>query len=776
MSKTNRKQDALDYHSQGRPGKIQVVPTKPTNSQRDLSLAYSPGVAEPCLRIAENKEDVYKYTAKGNLVAVISNGSAVLGLGDIGPEAGKPVMEGKGLLFKIFADIDVFDLELDTQNIDEFVTIVKALEPTFGGINLEDIKAPECFEIERRLKEVMSIPVMHDDQHGTAIISAAALINACELQKKKLDKVKIVVNGAGAAAISCTRLYVSLGARKENIVMLDRSGVIRSDRANLEGTKAEFATGLKIDTLEDAVKNSDVFIGLSSPDVLTAEMLKTMAKNPIVFAMANPDPEIAYDLAIKTRKDIIMATGRSDYPNQVNNVLGFPYIFRGALDVRATGINEEMKKAAVIAIAELAKKTVPESVNLAYNLKNIKFGKDYIIPKPIDFRLITSVSPAVAKAAMDSGVARKGIKDWEAYNEELKARLGLDDKIMRNITNKAKSAPKRIVFAEADNYKILKAAQIVRDEGIAIPILLGNKAVINTIMLENELELDGVNIIDPLEELEKRSNFADYLYKKRQRRGITLFEARKLMKDRNYYGAAMVQFGKADALISGLTKDYPSTIKPALQVIGIEEGVNRVAGMYMMLTKKGPVFFGDTTVNENPTVDELVDITVLLDNSVRKFNIQPRVAILSYSNFGSNDGTVPEKVRQAVRILHEKHKDIIVDGDMQANFAMNAELLRDNYPFSTLVGAPANVLVFPNLESGNIAYKLLQEIGDAEAVGPILLGLNKPVHILQLGSSVREIVNMVTIAVVDVQTKEEEGSAIENPKVKGLFKRALIKQ
>ncbi|MFZ4101745.1 MAG: NADP-dependent malic enzyme [Sphingobacterium thalpophilum] len=776
MSKTNRKQDALDYHSQGRPGKIQVVPTKPTNSQRDLSLAYSPGVAEPCLRIAENKEDVYKYTAKGNLVAVISNGSAVLGLGDIGPEAGKPVMEGKGLLFKIFADIDVFDLELDTQNIDEFVTIVKALEPTFGGINLEDIKAPECFEIERRLKEVMSIPVMHDDQHGTAIISAAALINACELQKKKLDKVKIVVNGAGAAAISCTRLYVSLGARKENIVMLDRSGVIRSDRANLEGTKAEFATGLKIDTLEDAVKNSDVFIGLSSPDVLTAEMLKTMAKNPIVFAMANPDPEIAYDLAIKTRKDIIMATGRSDYPNQVNNVLGFPYIFRGALDVRATGINEEMKKAAVIAIAELAKKTVPESVNLAYNLKNIKFGKDYIIPKPIDFRLITSVSPAVAKAAMDSGVARKGIKDWEAYNEELKARLGLDDKIMRTITNKAKSAPKRIVFAEADNYKILKAAQIVRDEGIAIPILLGNKAVINTIMLENELELDGVNIIDPLEELEKRSNFADYLYKKRQRRGITLFEAKKLMKDRNYYGAAMVQFGKADALISGLTKDYPSTIKPALQVIGIEEGVNRVAGMYMMLTKKGPVFFGDTTVNENPTVDELVDITVLLDNSVRKFNIQPRVAMLSYSNFGSNDGTVPEKVRQAVRILHEKHKDIIVDGDMQANFAMNPELLRDNYPFSTLVGAPANVLVFPNLESGNIAYKLLQEIGDAEAVGPILLGLNKPVHILQLGSSVREIVNMVTIAVVDVQTKEEEGSARENPRVKGLFKRSLIKQ
>ena len=775
MSKTNRKQDALDYHSHGRPGKIQVVPTKPTNSQRDLSLAYSPGVAEPCLRIAENKEDVYKYTAKGNLVAVISNGSAVLGLGDIGPEAGKPVMEGKGLLFKIFADIDVFDLELDTQNIDEFVTIVKALEPTFGGINLEDIKAPECFEIERRLKEVMSIPVMHDDQHGTAIISAAALINACELQKKKLDKVKIVVNGAGAAAISCTRLYVSLGARKENIVMLDRSGVIRNDRENLEGTKAEFATSRKINTLAEAVKDSDVFIGLSSPDVLTAEMLKTMAKNPIVFAMANPDPEIAYELAIKTRKDIIMATGRSDYPNQVNNVLGFPYIFRGALDVRATGINEEMKKAAVIAIAELAKKTVPESVNLAYNLKNIKFGKDYIIPKPIDLRLITSVSPAVAKAAMDSGIARKGIKDWEAYNEELKTRLGLDDKLMRTITNKAKSSPKRVVFAEADNYKILKAAQIVRDEGIAIPILLGNKGLISRIMLENELELDGVSIIDPLEELEKSAKFGEYLYKNRQRRGITLFEAKKLMRDRNYYGAAMVQFGEADALISGLTKDYPSTIKPALQVIGIEEGVNRVAGMYMMLTKKGPVFFGDTTVNENPSVDELVAITALLDHSVRKFNIQPRVAMLSYSNFGSNDGAVPEKVRQAVKILHEKHKDITVDGDMQANFAMNPDLLKDNYPFSTLVGAPANVLVFPNLESGNIAYKLLQEIGGAEAVGPILLGLNKPVHILQLGSSVREIVNMVTIAVVDVQTKEEESSALVNPRVKGIFKRALKK-
>jgi malate dehydrogenase (oxaloacetate-decarboxylating)(NADP+) len=769
MSKTNRKQDALDYHSQGRPGKIQVVSTKPTNSQRDLALAYSPGVAEPCLKIAENKEDVYKYTAKGNLVAVISNGTAVLGLGDIGPEAGKPVMEGKGILFKIFADIDVFDLELDTKSIDEFVNIVKALEPTFGGINLEDIKAPECFEIERRLKEEMSIPVMHDDQHGTAIISSAALINACELQKKKLDRVKIVVNGAGAAAISCSRLYISMGAKRENIVMLDRSGVIRKDRANLEGTKLEFATSRKISTLEEAVKDADVFIGLSSPDVLSAEMLKTMAKNPIVFAMANPDPEISYELACRTRKDIIMATGRSDYPNQVNNVLGFPYIFRGALDVRATAINEEMKIAAVKAIAELAKMPVPEAVNLAYNTKNLKFGKDYIIPKPIDFRLITAVSPAVAKAAIESGVARKVISNWEAYKDELKTRLGMDDALLRAVTNKAKSGPKRIVFAEADNYKILKAAQIVREEGIAIPILLGDKQRIREIILENELELDGVDIINPHEETEKSLKFAEYLFKKRQRKGLTFFEAKKLMRDRNYYGSTMVQFGEADALISGLTKNYATTIKPALQVIGTEPGVNRVAGMYMMLTKKGPVFFGDTTVNVNPTPEELVDITILLDRYVKKFNISPRIALLSYSNFGSNEGEVPEKAREAVNLMHQHYPEIVVDGEMQANFAMNSNLLKDNYPFSVLNGAPANVLVFPNLESGNIAYKLLQELGGAEAVGPILLGLNKPVHVLQLGSSVREIVNMVTIAVVDAQSKQD-GTEADAPR-KGLFNR-----
>jgi malate dehydrogenase (oxaloacetate-decarboxylating)(NADP+) len=771
MSKINRKQDALDYHSQGRPGKIQVIPTKPTNSQRDLALAYSPGVAEPCLRIAENKEDVYKYTAKGNLVAVISNGSAVLGLGDIGPEAGKPVMEGKGLLFKIFADIDVFDLELDTKNVDDFVKIVKALEPTFGGVNLEDIKAPECFEIERRLKEEMNIPVMHDDQHGTAIISAAALLNACELQKKKMDKIKIVVNGAGAAAISCTRLYVSLGAKKENIVMCDRSGVIRDTRINLDAIKAEFATSRKLDTLEEAMVDSDVFIGLSSADCVTQDMLKSMAKNPIVFAMANPNPEIAYELAISSRKDIIMATGRSDYPNQVNNVLGFPYIFRGALDVRATGINEEMKIAAVKAIAELAKKSVPEAVNMAYNETNIKFGKEYIIPKPMDMRLLTNVSSAVAKAAIDSGVARKIITDWDAYIEELKRRLGGDDAIMRAITNKAKSDPKRVVFAEADNYKILKAAQIVKDENIAIPILLGNKAAIKRIIEDNALELDGVEIIDPFQELERTNRYAESLYKKRQRRGVTLLEATKFLRDRNYFGASMVEFGEADAMISGLTKNYATTIKPALQVIGTEKGVNRVAGMYMMMTKKGPVFFGDTTVNVDPTAEELVDLTLLLERAVSKFNINPRIALLSYSNFGSNEGIVPEKVRKAVKILHEKHPNIVVDGEMQGNFAINAELLKDNFPFSSLVGEPANTLIFPNLESGNIAYKLLQELGEAEAVGPILLGLKKPVHIVQLGSSVREIVNMVTIAVLDVQGKEAEANANKG----GLLKRIVKK-
>ncbi len=756
MQKANRKQDALDYHSNGRPGKIQVVPTKPTNSQRDLTLAYSPGVAEPCLRIADNVEDVYKYTAKSNLVAVITNGTAVLGLGNIGPEAAKPVMEGKGLLFKIYADIDVFDLEVNAKSVDEFVTIVKSLEPTFGGINLEDISAPSCFEIERRLKAEMKIPVMHDDQHGTAIISGAALLNACEIQGKKLDKIKMVVNGAGAAAVSCSRIYLSLGVKKENLVMFDINGLITPGRTDLDEIRLNFATErTDISTLTDALKGADVFIGLSAGNVVTPDMLKGMAKNPIVFAMANPVPEIAFDVAIKARKDLLMATGRADFPNQVNNVLGFPYIFRGALDVRATAINEEMKLAAVKAIAELAKKAVPEEVNLAYNTRNLKFGKDYIIPKPMDRRLITEVSSAVARAAMESGVARKSITDWEAYSEHLRLSIGADDRILRNISNKAKQSPKRVVFAEADNYKILKAAQIVREENIATPILLGNCSRIKNIIKHSDLELDDVEIIDPRDEPGRFNEYAEYLYNKRQRRGVTESEARKLLTHRNYFGACMVQFGDADALISGLTKDYVTTIKPALQVIGTQAGVNRVAGMYMMLTKKGPVFIGDATVNVDPTVEELVDITALIDHSVQQFNVKPRIAVLSYSNFGSNDGEIPNKTRETVRILHERFPDMVVDGDMQANFALNPTLLSDNFPFSTLNGAPANTLIFPTLESGNIAYKLLQEIGDAEAVGPILLGLKKSVHVLQLGSSVREIVNMVTIAVVDAQEKAE---------------------
>jgi malate dehydrogenase (oxaloacetate-decarboxylating)(NADP+) len=719
-------------------------------------MAYSPGVAQPCLRIADNIEDVYKYTAKGNLVGVISNGTAVLGLGNIGPEASKPVMEGKGLLFKIYADIDVFDLEVNAKTVDEFVNIVKALEPTFGGINLEDISAPSCFEIERRLKAEMKIPVMHDDQHGTAIISGAALLNACEIQGKKLDKIKMVVNGAGAAAVSCTRMYLTLGVKKENIVMFDINGLITPERTDLDEIRMAYATMRKdAGTLAEAMKGADVFIGLSAGNVVSPDMLRTMAKNPIVFAMANPDPEIAYDAAIHARKDILMATGRSDYPNQVNNVLGFPYIFRGALDVRATAINEEMKVAAVKAIAGMAKKTIPETVNLVYNTTSLKFGRDYIIPKPMDPRLIIDVSSAVAKAAIDSGVARMAISDWDAYHEELRTRVGMDDKLLRNLTTKAKQDSKRIVFAEADTYKILKAAQIVRDEGIATPILLGNAKRIKQIMRDNDIDLGDVHIIDPKENCERIDEYADYLYQKRQRRGITLYESKKLLHDRNYYGASMVQFGEADALISGLTKDYATTIRPALQIIGTDTGVKRVAGMYMMITRKGPVFFGDTTVNVNPTVEEMVDITVLMEHTVKQFNITPRIAILSYSNFGSNDGPVPEKTREAVRILHERYPDMIVDGDMQANFALNADLLADNFPFSTLNGRPANTLIFPNLESGNIAYKLLQEMGGAEAVGPILLGLKKPVHVLQLGSAVREIVNMITIAVVDAQEKGE---------------------
>lgn len=755
MAAKTSKQDALDYHAKGRPGKIEVISTKDTKTQRDLALAYSPGVAEPCREIADNPEAVYKYTAKGNLVAVISNGTAVLGLGDIGPEASKPVMEGKGILFKIFADIDVFDIELNTKDIDAFVNAVKALEPTFGGINLEDIKAPDCFEIETRLKKEMSIPVMHDDQHGTAIISGAALINALELVEKKIDRIKLVVNGAGASAISCAKLYLALGVKREHIVMLDRNGVIRKDRPDLDETKAQFATSRNINTLEDAMTDADVFLGLSKGNVVTQDMVRSMAANPIVFALANPDPEISYELAVASREDVIVATGRSDYPNQVNNALGFPFIFRGALDVRAREINEAMKLAAVYALAELAKKPVPEMVNMAYNKKNISFGKDYIIPKLIDQRLITAVSPAVARAAIESGVARKIITDWEAYDNELRSRLGLDENFTRVIVNKAKHNPKRVVFAEADNYKILKAAQIVKDEGIAKPILLGDVEKIKKLIDENAIDLEDVPILDPRDaaQSDKRNLFAQQLYEKRQRKGITIYEAKKLMNERNYYGAMMVLDGEADALISGLTKNYPSTIRPALQTIGKMPGVSKVAGMYIMLTKRGPLFFADCTVNENPDTQTLVDITVMTAKAVQQFNIQPRIAMLSYSNFGSAHGEEPEKVARAVAILKRDYPGMMVDGELQANIAMNQELMRDNFPFCTLMGGGVNTLIFPNLAAGNITYKLLQELGTAEAIGPVLLGLNKPVHILQLGSSIREIVNMVTIAVVDAQSK-----------------------
>lgn len=752
-----RKQDALDYHSQGRPGKIEVIPTKPHSSQRDLSLAYSPGVAEPCLEIEKNPEDVYKYTAKGNLVAVISNGTAVLGLGNIGALASKPVMEGKGLLFKIFADIDVFDIEVDTRDIDTFVNTVKAISPTFGGINLEDIKAPECFEIERRLKEELNIPLMHDDQHGTAIISSAALLNACEIAKKKIGEVNIVVNGAGASAISCAKLYIAVGAKKENIVMLDSKGVLTLERDDLDEQKTFFATSKKkIKTLAEAIAGADVFVGLSKGNIVDQKMIQSMAKDPIVFALANPDPEIPYAEAMAARKDIIMATGRSDHPNQVNNVLGFPFIFRGALDVRATQINEAMKLAAVYAIAHLAKEPVPDTVNLAYDSKNIVFGPEYIIPKPIDPRLIYTVAPAVAKAAMESGVAQYNITNWETYENELINRLGLDNKLIRNLANKAKQNPKRVVFTEADHYKILKAAQQVADEGIAKPILLGDVEKIRKLIAENNLDLGDIPIIDPRSKSEedRRSAFGDLFFKKRQRRGFTLYEARKIMKERNHFGAMMVETGAADAMISGLTRKYSDPIRPALQIIGVQEGASRVAGMYILNTKQGPYFFADTTMNVNPTVQELVDITVLTANSVKQFNITPRIALLSYSNFGSSEGELPNKVRDAIEILHKNYPGMIVDGEMQANFALNNELLKEQFPFSDLVDKKVNTLIFPNLASGNIAYKLIQEMGGAEAIGPVLIGMKKPVHILQLGSSVREIVNMVTIAVIDAQAKK----------------------
>jgi malate dehydrogenase (oxaloacetate-decarboxylating)(NADP+) len=751
MIKIN-KEDALNYHSQGQPGKIEVVPTKMVSTQMDLALAYSPGVAEPCKEIAANKDDVYKYTAKGNLVGVISNGTAVLGLGNIGPEASKPVMEGKGVLFKKFAGIDVFDIEIDETDPDKFIQIVKSLEPTFGGINLEDIKAPESFKIENALREQMNIPLMHDDQHGTAIISSAALLNALELVGKNIRDIQVVINGAGAAAIACTKLYVALGVKLDHIVMFDKDGIINPHRNDLDIYRAQFVTMRKITTLAEAMKNADVFIGLSAGNVLSPELVKLMAKDPIIFALANPDPEIPYEVAMATRNDLIMATGRSDHPNQVNNVLGFPYIFRGALDVRATEINEAMKLAAVKALAELAKEPVPEIVHKAYSDNTISFGREYLIPKPLDPRLITVVSPAVAKAAMDSGVAKNPITNWERYHHDLQARIGINQKLMNRVMNQAKQNPKTVIFAEADHYKILKAAQIVLDQGIATPILMGNKVRIAELMEEYKLDLQGCRIVDPQEEDAKCEKYAHMFYEKRKRKGVSLFDARRLMRYRNYFGCMMVETGEADALISGLTRDYSKTILPALQVIGVEEGVNKVAGMYIILSKKEPFFFADTTVNLNPTAEEMVDIIGLTARYVRFFDTAPRVAVLSYSNFGSSTGEIPAKTSEATRLAKLKYPDLLIDGEMQANTALNPDLLREHYPFSELANEGANTLIFPTLEAGNIAYKLLQEMGGAEAIGPVLMGMRKPVHILQLGSSVREIVNMVAISVVDAQT------------------------
>lgn len=750
-----KKQDALDYHSSGRPGKIEVIPTKPYTSQRDLSLAYSPGVAEPCLKIAEDIDDAYKYTSKGNLVAVISNGTAVLGLGDIGPEASKPVMEGKGLLFKIFADIDVFDIEVDANDPELFIQTVKAIAPTFGGINLEDIKAPEAFEIERRLKEELSIPVMHDDQHGTAIISSAALLNALELAKKKIDKVKIVVSGAGASALSCAKLYKALGAKNENIFMYDSKGLIHAGRTDLDQYKTEFAVHKKDVSFEDAFKKADVFLGLSRAGLVSKDMIKAMAKDPIVFALANPEPEISYKEATSTRKDIIMATGRSDHPNQVNNVLGFPFIFRGALDVRATTINEAMKLAAVHAIASLAKETIPEEVVEAYNEKSISFGRESIIPKPLDPRLIYYVAPAVAKAAMESGVAKNPIQDWDAYEMELKNRLGLDNKLIRNLTAKAQQSPKRVVFAEADNIKILKAAQTSSEEGIAYPILLGNKQVILGLMEEYSLDFGEVTIIDPKDDEEKarRTTYGKSFFEKRKRKGVTEFEAIQLMRERNHFGAMMVDCGEADAMISGLTRNYRSSVKPVIQTIGLEKDVNIVAGMYILNTKRGPIFLADTTMNLNPTAEEIAEITANVAKTMRKFKITPRIALLSYSNFGSSPGADPEKMAKATEILHTNYPSLVVDGEIQANFALNSELMNEKFDFSTLANKDVNALIFPNLSAGNIAYKLLQEVTGDDAIGPILIGLKKSVHVLQMGATVREIINMVKVAVVDAANK-----------------------
>ncbi|MHA8081859.1 NADP-dependent malic enzyme [Aquirufa sp. A-Brett2-15D] len=749
------RQDALEYHAGGKPGKIEVKPTKSTATQRDLSLAYSPGVAEPCLEIAANVEKVYDYTAKGNLVGVISNGTAVLGLGNIGPEASKPVMEGKGVLFKVFSDIDVFDIELAVTDPDDFVDTVARLEPTFGGINLEDIKSPECFEIEEKLKARLKIPIMHDDQHGTAIISSAALLNALEIVDKKIEKARFVVSGAGAAAISCIKLYLKLGARIENFTIFDKDGLVSTDRSDLNRYLAPLAGKAgKITSLAAAMKGADIFLGLSVGNILKPEMIASMAKKPIVFAMANPTPEIGYEEAKAVRKDLIMATGRSDFPNQVNNVLGFPFIFRGALDVRASEINDEMKLAAAKALACLAKKPVPDIVNLAYNEKSMSFGPEYIIPKPVDPRLITTISMAVAKAAMDSGVATKPILNWDAYESQLAKRLGLDNQVMKFILKRAKSNPKRIVFAEAENLKVLKAVREVLDEGIAKPILLGRKANIDAICEEHHIDLGDIEIFDfkHKDNAALLAEFAELFYEKRKRRGFTKWEAEKQVRKSNYFAAMMLETNRADGVISGLTKNYPDAIRPALLIIGKKPGVNKVAGMYLLLSKQGPLFFSDTTINFQPSVADLVEITELTAEAVERFNLKPKIAMLSYSNFGSADGDDALKMRAATAILKEKHPEWVIEGEMQAHLAFDKELRQQNYPFATLGNDTANTLIFPNLSSANIAYNLLKEAADIEYIGPILLGLRKPVHVLQLGASVREIVNMVAITVVESQS------------------------
>ena len=756
MSKDSKRREALVYHAKPKPGKLEVNPSKPYASQRDLSLAYSPGVAEPCLEIEKETGNVYKYTNKANLVAVISNGTAVLGLGDIGPEASKPVMEGKGLLFKIFAGIDVFDIEVDTKDVDAFVATVKNIAPTFGGINLEDIKAPEAFEIERRLVKELNIPVMHDDQHGTAIISGAALLNAVELAKKEISKVKMVISGAGAAAISCARLYRTLGVLPDNIIMTDSKGIIRADRKNINTQKAEFATKTDMHTLDEALVDADVFIGLSKADIMTPTMLRSMSPDPIVFAMANPNPEIDYNIAITTRKDVIIATGRSDFPNQVNNVLGFPFIFRGALDVRATKINEAMKMAAVHALADLAKETVPEQVNIAYGATKLAFGKDYIIPKPFDPRLITTVPMAVAKAAMESGVAAAPINDWDKYQEELHTRTGSDKKLVRLITSQAKSNLQRVVFAEGDELDVLKAAQLIYEEGIAIPILLGDEEYIRKMMATIEFEGD-VAIIDPKKETlkEERDAYARTYWQLRQRKGITLYDAQRRMRERNYYAAMMVREGDADAMISGYSRSYPNVLKPVLQVIDTQEGVNRVATTNLMITNRGPLFISDTSININPNAKDLAKIAQMTSYTATMFGIQPRVAMLSYSNFGSSKNEDAQKVSKAVKLIHRFLPSIAVDGPIQADFALNKTMLTNKFPFSKIAGAAVNTLVLPDLNAANIAYKLIKELDDALSIGPIMMGLKHPVHILQLGASVDEIVHMTAVAAVDAQNKKK---------------------